>query len=108
MAHELKTPLGIIRNFAENILEHNREEKRDYYLEQIIGQTEEMDRLVVEMIEISKLDSEELFLEKVAVSFRELAREQMARLEPAIREKGILVEYEGEEDFLVTGVKTCI
>lgn len=103
MAHELKTPLGIIRNFAENILEHNREEKRDYYLEQIIGQTEEMDRLVVEMIEISKLDSEELILEKEAVSFRELAREQMARLEPAIREKGILVEYEGEEDFLVTG-----
>lgn len=84
-------------------MEHNREEKRDYYLEQIIGQTEEMDRLVVEMIEISKLDSEELILEKEAVSFRELAREQMARLEPAIREKGILVEYEGEEDFLVTG-----
>lgn len=59
-AHELKTPLAVIRNFAENLMEHNMEEKRDYYISQIIGQTEEMDQLTVKMIEISKLDSEEL------------------------------------------------
>ena len=59
----------IIRNFAENLAEHNLEEKRDYYLSQIIRQTEEMDRLVVEMIELSKLDSEEFALKKEEVSF---------------------------------------
>ena len=50
MAHELKTPLGVIRNFSENLLEHNMEEKRDYYLTQIIGQTEEMDQMVLKMM----------------------------------------------------------
>ncbi len=45
MAHELKTPLGVIRGFAENLLEKIHEEKREYYLRQIIGQTDEMDRL---------------------------------------------------------------
>jgi Signal transduction histidine kinase len=103
MAHELKTPLGIIRNFAENLIERNMEEKRDYYLTQIIGQTEEMDRLVAEMIEISKLDSEELALKKETISFGALVREEMERFAPMIDEKNIQVQYEEKADFLVEG-----
>lgn len=103
MAHELKTPLGVIRNFAENLMEHNMEEKRDYYLAQIIGQTEEIDRLVVKMIEISRLDSDELILKKEEVSFSGLVREQMARFGPMVREKNIQAQYQEEGDFLVSG-----
>lgn len=103
MAHELKTPLGVIRNFAENLAEHNREDKRDYYLEQIIRQTEEIDGLVVKMIEISRLDSKELILGREEVSFLELTREQLARLEPVVREKDLQVQYEEKGDFVVTG-----
>ncbi len=54
MAHEMKTPFGIIRGFAENLQENTVEEKRDYYLDKIIEQTEEMDRLVAEMIDVRK------------------------------------------------------
>ena len=100
MAHELKTPLGIIRNFAENLMEHNMEEKRDYYLAQIIGQTEEMDHLVIKMIEISKLDSEDLVLKKEVLSFGELIKEQMARLEPMVQEKNLRVQYQENGNFL--------
>lgn len=64
IAHELKTPLGVIRGFAENVLENVNETKKDYYLKQIIGQTEEMDALVEEMVYISKLDSVEGVFEK--------------------------------------------
>ena len=103
MAHELKTPLGIIRNFAENLLEHTMEEKREYYLSQIIGQTEEMDHLVVEMIGISKLDSEELVLKKESVSLAELVHEQMERFEPLIREKNLQIQYLQTTDFLIDG-----
>ncbi len=103
MAHELKTPLGVIRNFAENLAEHNMEEKREYYLAQIIGQTEEMDRLVVKMIEISKLDSEELVLKREKVSFSQLVREQLARFEPMTGERGIQVQLEEKVDFVVYG-----
>lgn len=101
IAHELKTPLGVIRNFAENLMEHNMEEKRDYYLAQIIGQTEEMDRMVVKMIEVSRLDSEELILKKEKVSFSELVRDQMERFEPMVKEKNIQVRFEGSGDFVV-------
>ncbi len=103
MAHELKTPLGVIRNFAENLLEHNMEEKRDYYLAQIIRQTEEIDRMAAEMIELSKLDSEELILGNEPVSFSDLIREQMARLEPRLQEMRLAVEYQEDGCFVVNG-----
>lgn len=103
IAHELKTPLAIIRNFAENLAEHNMEEKRDYYLAQIIGQTEAMDDLVVNMIEVSKLDSEELVLKKEPVALAELVRQQMAKLDPLVREKKLQVSLEEEGAFQVEG-----
>ena len=62
MAHEMKTPLGVIRGFAENLLENPESGKREYYLDQIIGQTEEMDGTVKEMIQVSKLDSADLVI----------------------------------------------
>lgn len=103
MAHELKTPLGIIRNFAENLMEHNMEEKQDYYLAQIIGQTEEMDQLLTRMIHLSRLDSEELLLKKEPLSCLELIREQQTKLEPVLLERKIQVRYEGGEDFTIHG-----
>lgn len=81
------------------------EEKRDYYISQIIGQTEEMDHLVAEMIEISKLDSDETLLKKEAVSFSALLHEQADRFEPIVREKNILIRYEEKADFQLEGDK---
>ena len=105
IAHELKTPLGIIRNFAENLLEHTMEEKRDYYLTQIVGQAEEMDRLAGEMILVSRMDSENLVLQRETVSFDELIWEQLNRLKPVIEEKKLEVELQKEQDFRVEGDK---
>lgn len=103
MAHELKTPLSIIRGFAENLQERTMEEKRDYYLAQIIGQTEELDRMASEMIAVSRMDSEHLVLLKEPVSMSELFREQAERFQPIIREKNLLVQYDTAEDFIMEG-----
>lgn len=103
MAHELKTPLGIIRGFAENLQEHNMEEKRDYYLEQIVGQTEEMDKLVAQMIALSRMDSENLKLKKETLSMKELMQEQLGRFAPMLEEKHLRVEYDCSTDFCVEG-----
>lgn len=103
MAHELKTPLSIIRGFAENLLEHHMEEKRDYYLTQIIRQTEQVDQLTAEMITISKMDSQQLVLEKEPVPLSEVIREQMTRLAPVIQEKGLQVQYSCDKDFIIDG-----
>lgn len=103
VAHELKTPLGIIRAFAENLKENINEDKREYYLDQIVRQTENMDDLVKEMIYISKLDSEKLVLNKTNVSLRKLFEESLKSLAVSIDEKELSISYKGLSDQLVEG-----
>lgn len=105
IAHELKTPLGVIRGFSENLAENTVEEKREYYLKQIIGQTEVMDDLVQEMIYVSKLDSENLVLKKEDLSFFELIDSQLQKLELFIKEKNLQIDYKLQGDFTFSGDK---
>ena len=103
IAHELKTPLGIIRGFAENLQENTNEEKREYYLNQIVGQTERMDEMVKEMIYISKLDSDKFVLDKKEVSFKKLIDEALESLSIYIEEKHLQVSYKGLSDRVIEG-----
>ena len=107
-AHEMKTPLSIIRGFTENVKENTIEEKRDYYLDQIISQTEELDELVKEMIQVSKLDSEQLNLINEILSIEQILKLQMKKLEPFIQEKSLKIIYETEEDFSFEGDRVQI
>lgn len=108
MAHEMKTPLGIIRGLAENLQENTVEEKRDYYLAQIVGQTEEMNGLVAEMIDVSKLDSEHLVLQRDTLSLNELIKEQIPKFQPVIDGKQLQIQLEERADFEIIGDKKYI
>lgn len=103
IAHELKTPLCAIRGYAENLKEDTVQEKRDHYLDQIILKTEEMDGLAAEMIYVSRLDSEKLVLKKEPVCLNDLIQAQLEKLDDVISRKKLLVLYQAEEEFHVTG-----
>ena len=102
-AHELKTPLGIIRGFAENVKENTVEEKRDYYLDQIISQTEVMDGLVKEMIGLSKMDSIRDTVGREKVSVKDLLEEQIEKLIPLLENSKITLEKQLSVDFELEG-----
>ena len=102
-AHELKTPLSVIRGFAENLKENTVEEKKDYYLEQIILQTEQMDELVKEMIQISKLDSEKLAFNRETLSMSEIIDSQLIKFDSLMKEKNLKVICDKEEEFILEG-----
>lgn len=108
IAHEMKTPLAVIRGFAENLEEDINKEKRAYYLEQIIGQTERMDDMVKEMVFISRLDSKEYKSAKEQISVRELIREIIATYSTRLEEKRIEVNVNCGTDFLIYGDKGLI
>ena len=103
IAHEMKTPLAVIRGFAENLEENANEEKRKYYLDQIIGQTEQMDGMVKEMVFLSRLDSGEYRPVKEPVSVRELIGELQSAYDTQIEEKRIEVRISCGEDFVISG-----
>ena len=108
IAHEMKTPLAVIRGFAENLEEDINKEKRTYYLEQIIGQTERMDDMVKEMVFITKLDLKEYRPVKEQISVRELIREIIAAYSTRFEEKRLEVNVNCGTDFLIYGDKGLI
>ncbi|NLL31027.1 MAG: HAMP domain-containing histidine kinase [Clostridiales bacterium] len=66
VSHDLKTPIGIIEGYAEGLRDGIATGKdTDIYLETIIDEAKKMDKLVTNMLELSKLESgtTELLLE---------------------------------------------
>ena len=57
LAHDLKTPLFIIRGYAENLKNNVHTEKREYYAEKIIKQTDEMNAQIKTMLRFDKLQN---------------------------------------------------
>ena len=103
MAHEIKTPLGVIRGFSENMKENPGTKKREYYLDQIIRQTEEVDSLVKEMITTSKAaDWKQVKIGDVLISVRSVIEDEMDRLEVQTEEKRLNVTLRCEDDWMLS------
>ena len=102
MAHEIKTPLGVIRGFSENMKENPGTKKREYYLDQNIRQTEEVDSLVKEMITTSKAaDWKQVKIGDVLISVRSVIEDEMDRLEVQTEEKRLNVTLRCEDDWML-------
>ncbi len=108
LAHEMKTPLSVIRGFSENLLEDTVTEKRDYYLEQIVRQTEEMDELIVRMIGMAGLDSRKLALKKEEVNVNHMLQDLLKKYESQIRNRGIETEFSVREAFVLQGDRSWL
>lgn len=57
VSHELKTPLSIVQSYAEGLKDGLNVEKNGYYADVILEEVERMNHLVIDMLELSKLQS---------------------------------------------------
>jgi signal transduction histidine kinase len=91
VSHELKTPLSVIRSFAEGIKDGVSKDTT-YYTDVILEETDNMNRLIVEMLELAKLESGTYKLEMEAFSIGELIQQVYTKLLFSIEEKNLHVE----------------
>ncbi len=82
ITHELKTPLAVIHGYAEGLQAGIAAEKRDYYLATILEETEKMDAMVLEMLDMSRLEAGKVRLNADHFSLLALSREIMNKLAP--------------------------
>lgn len=54
VAHEMKTPLAVIKNYGECMKEEVNVEKNAYYLESIIDESDRMNMLIINMLNYSR------------------------------------------------------
>ncbi len=102
LAHELKTPLAVVHSYAEGLKEHIAEEKREQYLDTILSEAERMDALVMQMLDLSRLEAGKVKLSRDGFDLRALAEESVEKLRPLAEERGITVVLEPGEACEVT------
>ncbi len=97
LAHELKTPLAVVHSYAEGLKEHIAEEKREQYLDTILSESERMDALVMQMLDLSRLEAGKVKLSRDGFDLRALAEATLEKLRPLAEERGLTVTLEPGE-----------
>lgn len=102
VAHELKTPLAVIHSYAEGLKEHIAEGKREKYIDVILAESEHLDSMVLELLDLSRLEAGRVKLAADEFSLTSLTRGVFERLERAAQAKALHIEYDLPDDCAVT------
>ena len=80
LSHEMKTPLGIIRAYAEGLQDETDEPKKQKYAQVIVSEVERMNGLIVTLLDLSALESGAASLDATRFDFVELVETVAGRL----------------------------
>ena len=96
VSHELKTPIALIQGYSEGLLENvnTDEESRKFYAEVILDEATKMDKMVRQLIELTKLEYENREFNNRNFNIVELEKEICRSSKVMLEEKGVNVEFE--------------
>ena len=94
VAHELKTPLALLRSYAEGLQEDIAPEKRAEYLSVIQEEADQMAALVNSLLDLSRMAAGRMLLRTEAVDLSGLVRAVCRPLARPAEEKGVRLELE--------------
>ena len=103
VSHDLKTPLTLIRANAEMVrdITFNNEEKRNNNLSVIINETERLNLLVEDILDLSKAQSKTMKLEVRRVNLNELVKSILTRYNVLKERDGYNIIFKSDAVFLV-------
>lgn len=103
VSHELKTPIALIQGYSEGLLENvnSDEESRKFYAEVILDETNKMDVLVKQLLELMKLEYGKREFNNTKFNIVELEKEVVRKSKVMLDEKNIEVKYETPEEVYV-------
>lgn len=93
IAHELKTPLAVIHSYTEGLQERINEEKREQYLSVIQSEVDRMDEMVLEMLDLSRLEAGKVKLAQDQFRLSKLIEATFDRLMLAVEAKELKILY---------------
>lgn len=88
-SHELKTPISIIKGFAEGLQDGVSAGKQDHYVGVIIEESEKMEMLVKDMLNLATLQSDTIKLRKTTFMLSELVEDVVGRVVYLLKPKNL-------------------
>lgn len=103
VSHELKTPIALIQGYSEGLLENvnTDDESRKFYAEVILDETNKMDRLVKQLLELMKLEYGKREFNNKTFNIVELEQE-------VIKNSKVLLDEAQVEILLKTNTETLV
>ena len=103
VSHDIKTPLTSIINYVELIKrEEVDNEKVQHYLEVLDKKSQRLKQLTEDLVEVSRISSGNIELERVPIDFGELLRQAMGEFEDKVTEHELkMVERIPEEAHMI-------
>ena len=94
LSHEMKTPLGIIRAYAEGLQDEADEAQQRKYAQVIVSEVERMNGLIVSLLDLSALESGAASLNVTRFDFVELVETVAGRLLIDAPDTNFQLQYE--------------
>ncbi|MCI8273297.1 MAG: GHKL domain-containing protein [Clostridia bacterium] len=115
VSHELKTPIALIQGYSEGLLENvnSDPESRKFYAEVILDESNKMDKLVKQLLELTKLEYEKREFNNRVFNIVELEKEIVRTSQVMIEEKEVEVIFDTKDvinvfadDFYISQIVT--
>ena len=103
VSHELKTPIALIQGYAEGLVENvnTDDESRKFYAEVILDESNKMDTLVKQLLELMKLEYGKREFNNENFDIVELINEVIRKCKVMIEEKNIDIVFPSKSPVIV-------
>ncbi len=105
VSHELKTPLALIRGYAEGLQEciNDDQESREFYCDVIIDEAGKMNAMVQKLLTLNQLEFGNEQVEMSRFDIVPLIKGKLQSLQILAQQKEAQITYEGPEELYVWG-----
>lgn len=103
VSHELKTPIALIQGYAEGLIENvnSDEESRKFYAEVILDESNKMDALVKQLLELMKLEYGKREFNNAEFDIVELINEVIRKCKVMLEERNIKIKFDARNPIIV-------
>lgn len=103
VSHELRTPITVVRGYAEVLADGivSKEEKKQLFYNRIVGECQSMERLVGDLLTLSKVQNPHFEIEKEPVNLVQIFSDILRNYKQIAQKKKIEFQVECEQECIM-------
>lgn len=105
VSHELKTPLSVIKGYAEGLIDNNRNGAvNKEYAGIIQDEVDHMEHIITDMLDLSQMEAGRYTLQLEPVAINRLLKYELHKIQPYLEKKELDLVQEIPEDQVIVNV----